>query len=111
MPVLEAEAEIVGWATYHWDGPGALVHADSLFASRGLQALSYVTGAGHGSHVDCLPLLQRIQAGGKCAHVGGTPDEIKFMHRHLRPDRVVYFTHAATPDEGEALLEWLRKNT
>jgi len=46
LPALEEEAQIVKHVTYHWDGPGALVHADDLVASRGLHTLSYVPGAG-----------------------------------------------------------------
>jgi len=111
LPALEEEASIVNHAVYHWDGPEALVHADDLFATRGLQALSYVPGAGHGSHIDHLDLLKRIQAGGKVAHAHGTAEEIQAMHRELRPDRVVYYTHVASPAEADRLAAWLVRNT
>ena len=38
-------------------------------------------------------------------------DQIKFMHRVLRPDMVIYQTSAASADEAEQFLDWLVKNT
>jgi hypothetical protein len=111
LPALEEEAEIVKHALYHWDGPGALVHTADLLKSRGLHALSYVTGAGHGDHIEYLEMFKRLQAGGKALQISGTPEQIKFMHRELRPDKVFYCTSTATPAEGEQLLEWFAKNT
>jgi 5-methyltetrahydrofolate--homocysteine methyltransferase len=111
LPALEEEADLVRHATYHWDGPGALVHEESVFNNQGLYALSYVPGAGQGSHVEHLDLLKRMQAAGKVAHVGGTVDEIKYLHHELRHDRVVYFASVSSPDEAEALLTWLVQHT
>ena len=111
LPALEEEAEIVRHALYHWDGPGALVHTDDLVASKGLLALSYVPGAGRGNHADYLDLLQRVQAGGKAVQVGGTPEEIKALHKELRPNLVFYSTRTDTPAEAEALLDWFVAHT
>ncbi len=111
LPALEEEAEIVGHALYHWDGPAAQVHTADLVASPGLLALSYVPGAGRGSHIDYLDLLKRVQARGKAVQVWGTPEELKTMHRELRPEKVLYCAHAATEEEAKALLDWFARNT
>ena len=111
LPALEEEAVIVRHATYHWDGPGALVHWDAVTSCPGFYAISYVPGDGNGRSADHLPMLKRIQEAGKVVHVGGTFDEIKLMHRELRHDRVVYYTSASTPQDGERLLKWLVDNT
>ncbi len=111
LPALEEEAAIVKHAIYHWDGPEALVHTDDLVACRGLHALSYVPGTGNGSHYDNLALLKRVQAGGKAVHAGGSPAELKAMHRELRPDKVIYTTGAGSQAEAEALLDWFVKHT
>ncbi len=111
LPALEEEAEIVRHVVYHWDGPGALVHADDLIASKGLHTLSYVPGTGHGSHVDYVDLFQRVQSGGKAVHVGGSPDQIKRIHPQLRPEKTLYTTQAASQSEAEALLDWFVKHT
>lgn len=111
LPALEEEAEIVRHALYHWDGPGALVHKDALVSSKGLHTLSYVPGAGKGSHIDYLELYQEIQSAGKAVAVGGSPDEIKFMHRKLKPEKTMYSTRVKTRKEAEELLHWFVRNT
>jgi len=111
LPALEEEASIVKHVVYHWDGPGALVHTADLLASKGLHTMSYVPGAGHGSHVEHLDLLKRVQAGGKAVQVWGTPDEMKQLHRELKPERVIYCTNTKTPAEADDLLKWFVKNT
>lgn len=111
LPALEEEAAIVKHALYHWDGPGALVHIDDLVACQGLLALSYVPGAGRGDCIDYLELYKRLQARGKAVHVWGTPEQIKLMHKELRPELVFYVTSASSRDEAESLLAWFAKNT
>lgn len=111
LPALEEEAGIVRHAVYHWDGPGALVHADALLQSPGLHTLSYVPGDGRGRHIDYLDLFKRLQAGGKAVQVWGTPDEIKFAHRHLRPEKALYCTTADSQSEADALLGWFVRHT
>lgn len=111
LPALEEEAQIVKHALYHWDGPGALVHMDDLTACAGLHALSYVPGAGHGRHIDYLDLFKRVQEKGKAVHVWGSPEEIKLMHRELRPEKALYCTRANSQAEAERLLDWFVKNT
>jgi 5-methyltetrahydrofolate--homocysteine methyltransferase len=111
LPALEEEAEIVRHVVYHWDGPGALVHTKDLVASRGLHTLSYVPGDGRGSHLDYLDLLKRVQAGGKAVQVWGTPEQLKLLHRELRPEKTMYCTNAETQTEAEELVEWMTRNT
>jgi hypothetical protein len=108
---LEEEAEIVRHALYHWDGPGALVHTADLLASRGLFSMAYVPGAGRGQHIGYVELFKRVQAGGKAVQVHGTPEQIKYMHRELRPEKAHYHTRCEGEEEAEALLAWFVRNT
>lgn len=111
LPALEDEAQIVKHCVYHWDGPGALVHTNDLLASVGLHTLSYVPGAGYGGHINYIDLFKRVQAGGKAVQVGGSPDEIKMIHRELKPEKVYYSTWVKNQAEAEELLDWFVKNT
>jgi hypothetical protein len=111
LPALEEEARIVRHVYYHWDGPDALKHAPDLIASPVLHTLAYVVGDGHGRHLDYLDLHKRVQAGGKAVAVYGTPDELKLMHKELRPEKTLYTTGVDSPDEADALLEWFVRNT
>jgi hypothetical protein len=111
LPALEEEAAIVGNVVYHWDGPGALVHTDDLVASKGLHTLSYVPGDGRGGHSAYIDLFKRVQAGGKAVQIWGPQEEVKLIHKELRPDRAQYHTWAASQAEAEALLDWFVRNT
>ena len=111
LPALEEEAAIVSHAYYHWDGPDAVKHTDDLVASQGLHTLSYVPGAGRGGHAEYLDLYRRVQRGGKAVAVGGTVEEIKLMHRDLRPEKTLYSVGVGSPSEADELLEWFVRNT
>lgn len=111
LPALEEEASIVKHVIYHWDGKGALTHTDDLIASRGLQTLAFVPGAGGGSHMDYIDLYKHIQAGGKCVQLWDTPEQLRLLHRHLRPEKAVYCTWTDTQQQADELLEWFAKNT
>ncbi len=111
LPALEEEAEIVKHVVYHWDGPGALVHADDLIASKGLHTMSYVPGTGYGGHIEYLDLFKRVQAGGKAVQFWGSIDEVKKAHKELKPNKVFYSTGASSQSQAEELLEWFVKNT
>lgn len=111
LPALEEEAQIIGHVVYHWDGPGALVHLQDLLASRGLQTLSYVPGAGNGEPVDHIEILKKIQDGGKSIHVWGSPEACKQMHKELDPRKVFYCTQTDSQKEADALLSWFKQNT
>jgi hypothetical protein len=111
LPALEEEADIVKHVVYHWDGPSALVHTDLLIQCKGLHTLSFVPGDGNGTHINFLHVLKRVQAGGKAVQVWGTPEEMKALHRELRPEKTMYCTTTATQAEADELLKWFVKNT
>ena len=111
LPALEEEAEVARHVVYHWDGPDALAHTADLCASRGLHTMSYVPGTGNGTHMDNIDVLKAVQAGGKAVQVWAGPEQVKAMHRELRPEKVYYCVGVGTPQQGEELLEWLRDNT
>lgn len=111
LPALEEEASVVRHHVYHWDGPGALVHADALLASPWLHTLSYVPGEGRGTCADYVELYRRVQAAGKAVQVWGSAEVIKRVHREIRPEKVFYSCSVDTPDEAERLLDWFARNT
>jgi hypothetical protein len=110
MPALEEEAEIVKRVMYHWDGPAALVHANSLFSIPRLHTFAYVPDPGV-RHIEHLDLFKRVQAAGKAVSVNGSPDEIKAMHKELDPARVIYRTGVRDEKEMEELIAWFVRNT
>ena len=112
LPCLEREAEMFnGRIFYHWDGSGALNHTDSLIASKNIYVLGYVPGAGSGGHKQYLDVYEKVQKGGKAIWVGGSPEDVKYFHKRLKPNLTVYDVWAGTVDEAEEILEWFVKNT
>ena len=110
-PALEQEAALVKHAIYHWDGPQALVHFDTLVDIAGLHTLSFVPGTGGKRHIEHLDLFKQVQARGKAVHVCGTVDELKVMHKELDPARVIYQPEVANRKELEDFLRWLTRHT
>jgi hypothetical protein len=112
LPFLEREAEYFGGRVfYHWDGVGALTHAEDLIASKGLYVMGFLPGAGHGEFRDFLELYEKIQKGKKAVWVSVDAEEAKFFHGKLRPERMMYDIHVPTEEEGRAVLDWFTRNT
>lgn len=111
MPALEEEAALVKHAFYHWDGPGALVHADTLLASSGLHTFGYVPGDGAGRPVEYMELSKRIQAAGKGVFLWGSAEELQYAHSQLAPDKVIYSAWVDNETEAERLLDWFVEHT
>lgn len=112
LPYLEREARCNnGRILYHWDGVTALTHTDDLIASKGLYVLEFVPGTGNGDHKDYLDLYAKVQKGGKAVSVWGSPEDVKYMHKFLKPDKTIYSTYAGSVEEADGLLEWFTRNT
>lgn len=114
LPAYEEEAAIAKHVFHHWDGPGALKHAEDIVTSKGLHTLGYVPTVGFGQrlrHIECLDMLKDWQRRGKAVQACGTPEECKAMHKELLPNKVMYCTNTQTPQEAQELLEWFVKNT
>ena len=99
-----AEASCLDRAVFHLDGPDAVRHLDSLLDTPEIHAIQWVPGAGALPMTRWIPLLQRIQAGGKSQWVGCRADEVRPILEALRPEGVMISTSAATEDEARELL-------
>lgn len=114
MPCLERETEFLDHSCYHLDGPDALCHVPSLLSLPRLHVIQWVIGAGL---VDSRPittwieLYQQFQAAGKACQIHGTVEELKVVHRQLKPNLVQYGASVASVEEAEGFLEWLVENS
>jgi len=111
LPCLTYESEIVGdRVVYHWDGPDALKHIDSLMGIKNLHTVEYAPTPGT-RHVQFLELYQKVQAHGKGVVFGGTAEEIKEAAKVLKPNLTIYIPHLKTVSEFEELEDWLIKHS
>ncbi len=110
-PDLEAEAEHLDCCIYHWDGPTALVHLDSLMAIEAIDCIQWVPGAGNPPLVEWLDLLAEVQERGKSVMAYCSPAEVPRFVERLRPDRVFYRVGAADRGELERTLQLITDGT
>ncbi len=80
-------------------------------AVKEIKVIQWVPGAGRKPGYDWPEVINKIQAAGKAAILYGTCEEIKQIHGRYKPHLVVYHAYAQSRSEGQALLEWLKRNT
>ncbi len=101
LPDIAGQAEAVGRAIFHLDGPDAAVHIDALLEVDALDAIQFTPGAGTPSALRWLDMFRKIQDRGRSllimVHI---PDEIPMLLEELRPEGLALFIDAAvTPDK------------
>ena len=89
---------------YHLDGPGALGHLEAILGIEELDGVQWVPGAGGGPMTRWIPLLQRIQAAGKCLHLGVEPAEVPRLLRELSPQGLLLSVGASDRREANDLV-------
>jgi hypothetical protein len=100
LPAIVAEARCLDRAIFHLDGPDAIRHLDLLLAIPEIQAIQWVPGAGALPMTRWIPLLQRIQAGGKSLWLSATAAEVPVLLDALAPEGLMI--HTSTDDERSA---------
>jgi len=113
LPGIEQQTRWVERTIYHLDGPDAIRHLDALLELPRLCAIQWVPGAGAPPALHWLPLLKRIQAGGKGLWVQALPSEVETLLRELQPEGLLLRVNCSTPGEADALMEhvphWIRR--
>lgn len=104
LPALVAEARCLDRAIYHLDGPDAVRHLDLLLSVPEIHAIQWVPGAGALPMTDWIPLLRRIQQGGKSLWVGCTAQEVPTLLGALKPAGLMIRTGAETEEQARALI-------
>jgi len=113
LPAIEEEARFLDHCVFHLDGPDALRHLDDILAIEAIDVVQWVSGAGQKPMWQWTEVLQKIQAAGKGIQVWDiTCEQVKQVHKELKPEGVVYCTQGMeSRSEVDALCEWLEKNT
>lgn len=114
LDILECCAH-VDHSLYHLDGPGALRHVPSLLRLERLDCIQWIQGAGQPLPSEQVPLLQRIQAGGKSVQLyygdghGGDADlkhEIDVLARGVDPARLFIWAIVDSADAAEDIVRY-----
>jgi hypothetical protein len=88
-PHLRREMEGMDRIIFHLDGKGVARHLDYLLAEPGIHAIQWVQGVGDDEPIlQWIPLIKRIQAGGKSVVVDLKPHELDPFIEQVRPEGV-----------------------
>lgn len=111
VPTLTYESEVIGErCVFHWDGPAALKHKDSLIKIENLHTFSYVPNH-YETHTQMLELYSLCQQAGKGIVFTGSPEEIKNASKTLKPNQTIYHTSVKDEREFDELAAWLKAHT
>lgn len=112
LPALEEEASFLDHCILHFDGPGALPHLDDILAINKIDAIQWVPGAGQPPLHTWLDVLKKCQAAGKGLQIYGvTFNDIRVLHKELKPTGVVYCPNVGNEQEAREIMTWLERNT
>jgi len=89
LPAVLARVDAVEQSIFHLDGPGMIRHLDILLEIPRLDGIQWEPGAGSGSRLQWMPLLQKIQRAGKCLWVACEVNEVEQMITNLSPNGLI----------------------
>ena len=83
MPDLESCCDHLDHGFYHLDGKGEIPHLDLLLSIKRLRGIQWIPGDGQPTPDRWLPLLKRIQEGGKLCQVFVNPEGARRIVKNL----------------------------
>ncbi|NQU42407.1 hypothetical protein HQ520_03925 [bacterium] len=113
-PVLRTMTARLDFALYHWDGPGATVHHDSLLSLPDLHVIQWTPGAGAQSTSDprWWPLYHKTIEAGKAIYIGiSSLEEARTLKREFGPKlkRFVLVSRAKNLHEAEEFIREIER--
>ena len=112
LPYLNRQANFLGRAIYHLDGPGELPHLDYILEIEKINAIQWTAGAGNADigSSDWYELYHKMQQKGKgIVLLGVQPGDVTRLLRELEPGGLYLSTACETPDEAKRLEEEVSK--
>ncbi len=111
VPEVRAMAQWADYSLYHLDGPRAVMHLDALLEIPELDCVQWIRGDGGGTALDWIPLLRRIQAGGKLVYVECSLKELAALLAALQPrGLLVHLDPCTTPEQVQESLRIAAKH-
>ena len=112
IPALEEEASSLDHCVFHLDGAGALPHLNDILSIKKIDAIQWVSGDGQPPMHQWTDVLKKCQEAGKGLQVYDLRfEDIKRLHRELKPDGVVYCPNVRDAAEAREIIKWLERNT
>lgn len=112
LPYMLERAEYADHSIYHLDGPDALTHLDTILTQKEFDAIQWEPGVASENILDWIPVMQKIQSAGKGLYVAGprySPDAVLELLKQLKPEGLIVPVNVSSIEEGERLLEAVKK--
>lgn len=106
LPYLKKEIERLDAVEYHLDGPGNIVHAESICSIDKIGVIQWVPGAGDKENKDWTRLYEKINALGKGLWLGASSpeDAVRLWKKYANSGRMIL---SAWPETREEALRYL----
>jgi hypothetical protein len=105
LPYMAEQTEMAERTIYHLDGPDAVRHTDSLLSLPKLKGIQWIQGAGGGSVLQYIPLLQKIQRAGKLVSAFCEKRELETLLGELDAKGLhMIVSDCSSPAEAEEIL-------
>ena len=115
VPEIEAYLGVNEYSVYHWDGPDAVKHLDTLLAMDDIDAIQWTQGEGSPPASDprWIPNYKRVQAAGKKLILPFVEiNEVEPLLAQLSSRGLLLVTNAACEADAKELLkkvsQWTR---
>ena len=109
QPWLREEIATMDKVIFHMDGPGVANHVDELIAEPGIDAIQWCQGVGDDEPImQWVPLIQKIQQGGKAAVIDLKPAELEPFMDAVSPEGI-FLCIAAEDEIQDDILKRLKK--
>lgn len=111
LPALVEQGRRMDQVIYHLDGPGAIVHLDSLLATPEISGIQWIQGSGGGSILEWLPLLKKVQKAKRVLNCwAGSLQEARTLLEELSPrGLILYIPPLGSREEAEEVIKYARK--
>jgi hypothetical protein len=105
LPDIARQAETVGRAVFHLDGPGATRHIDALLEVSAIHAIQFTPGAGTPSALRWVEMFQKVQRKGRSLLIICPAEEVMALCEALRPEGLALIVEdAPSPEALDALF-------
>jgi len=105
LPEIARQAETVGRAIFHLDGPDAARHIDALLDVPHIEAIQFTPGAGSPSALQWLDMLRKIQDKGRSLLIFTPAEEVIELAQSLKPEGLAILIESPpAPNDLDALF-------
>ena len=107
LPYLRQEFDHLDAVEYHLDGPGNIVHAESICGIEKVKVIQWVPGAGEGKTQDWTWLYEKINTLGKglWLHAGSPEAAVALWEKYDNSGRMILHINAADRDAVARYLD------